>query len=118
MPYLDAFVLPVQTALEADYIKMAELGCQMWLEHGALTYVEARADDVPEGEVTSFPMAVKLEPGEMVYVSFITYRDRAHRDEVNARIFADPRSQGWSIDSPANMRRMIFGGFVPVVSSD
>lgn len=118
MLYVDAYVLPVKIALEADYRKMAETGCTMWMEYGALSYMECRADDVPDGKVTSFPMSVKLEPGEMVYVSFITFRDRAHRDEVNAKVMADPRAQGWPIDGPASMQRMIFGGFTQAVSSD
>ena len=71
MPYVDAFVLPVQIAHEVDCRKMASTGCTMWMEHGALSNVECRADDVPEGKVTSCPMAVKLEPGEIVYVSFL-----------------------------------------------
>ncbi len=118
MAYVDAFVLPVQLANEADYHKMASVGCTMWMEHGALAYVECRADDVPEGKVTSFPMSVKLQPGEVCYVSFITYRDRAHRDEVNAKVMADPRSAGWSAETPVDMGRMIFGGFSVLVSSD
>ena len=117
MAYVDAFVLPVYRDREDDYRKMAELGCKVWIEHGALTYVECRADDVPDGKVTSFPMAVKLEPNEVVYVSYITYRDRAHRDEVNAKVMADPRMQGMT-DTPFDMKRMIFGGFAPIVSSD
>lgn len=117
MPYVDAFVLPVQIENEADYIKMAEMGCQMWMEYGALSYVECRAEDVPDGEVTSFPRSVQLQPGEVVYVSYITYRDRAHRDEVNAKVMADPRTKNWTLDHPVDMKRMIFGGFVPVVSA-
>lgn len=117
MAYVDAFVLPVQIENEAGYRKMAEGGCTMWMEHGAMSYIECRADDVPEGKVTSFPMSVKLQPGEICYVSFITYRDRAHRDEVNARVMADPRAEGWSMDTPVDMKRMIFGGFSVVVSS-
>jgi uncharacterized protein YbaA (DUF1428 family) len=118
MPYIDAYALPVQAAREADYVKMAELGCKMWIGHGALSYVECRADDVPDGKVTSFPLSVNLQPGEIVYVSYITYRDRAHRDEVNARVMADPRAQDWYKDIPVDMARMIFGGFNVVVSSD
>ncbi|MBC7738120.1 MAG: DUF1428 domain-containing protein [Candidatus Saccharibacteria bacterium] len=117
MAYVDAFVLPVYRDREDDYREMAELGCKVWIEHGALTYVECRADDVPDGKVTSFPMAVKLEPNEVVYVSYITYRDRAHRDEVNAKVMADPRMQGMK-DTPFDLKRMIFGGFTPIVSSD
>lgn len=118
MPYVDAFVLPVQVAHEAEYRRMASLGCQIWMEYGALSYVECRADDVPEGKVTSFPRAVQLQPGEIVYVSYITFRDRAHRDAVNAKVMADPRLQDWSMDTPVDMKRMIFGGFVPVITSD
>lgn len=117
MYYVDAFVLPVNRAREAEYVKWAQLGAKVWLEHGALTYVETRADDVPPGQVTSFPRAVKLEEDEIVYVSWATYRDRAHRDEVMAKVMADPRVQMSMEDSPANMQRMIFGGFTAVVSA-
>lgn len=117
MSYVDAFVLPILKTRENDYRKMAELGCKVWMEHGALAYLECRADDVPEGKVTSFPLSVKLEEGEIAYVTFITYRDRAHRDEVNAKVMADPRMEGQMEDSPFNMQRMIFGGFETVVSS-
>ena len=118
MLYVDAFVVPVKTAREADYRKMAEMGCKMWMDHGALSYMECRADDVPDVKLTSYPTAVKLEPDEMVYVSFITYRDRAHRDEVNAKVMADPRANEWPMEGgPANMQRLIFGGFTQVVTS-
>ena len=116
MPYVDAFVLPVQIAHEQDYHRMAGVGCKMWMEHGALSYVECRADDVPAGKVTSYPMAVKLEPGEIVYISFITYRDRAHRDEVNAKVMADPRLAGMDpAQMPFDGKRMFFGGFKTII---
>ena len=59
MSYVDGFVLAVPNAEFEEYRKNAELGRTVWMEHGALSYVEAKADDVPDGEVTSFPMAVK-----------------------------------------------------------
>ena len=62
-------------------------------------------------------MAVKLEPGEIVYFAYATYRDRAHRDEINAKFMADPRVQAMMVDPPANMQRVIFGGFQTVVTS-
>ena len=117
MFYVDAFLMPVRKAREEDYLEWAKLGCKVWLEHGALSYVESRAEDVPEGKVTSFPMAVKLEPDEILYLSYATYRDRAHRDEVMAKVMADPRLENMMKDSPANMQRMIWGGFETVVSS-
>lgn len=117
MAYIDLFVIPVLQAREDDYRKSAELGRTVWMEHGALTYLECRADDVPDGKLTSLPMAVKLEPGEIIYMGFATYRDRAHRDAVKALVFADPRLEDMMKDSPAAMQRMIWGGFEGVVTS-
>lgn len=116
MPYVDAFVMPVLRSREADYIAWAKLGAKAWLEHGALSYVESRAEDVPEGKVTSFPLAVKLESTEVLYFAYATYRDRAHRDQVMGKVMADPRLEAMMKDSPANMQRMIWGGFETVVS--
>lgn len=113
--YVDGFVVPVPKDRVDDYRLMAEGAADMWREHGALSFVECQADDVPDGEVTSFPMAVKLEAGEVVFFSWITYRDRAHRDEVNAKVMADPRMTEMPQDPPFNMKRMIFGGFTAVV---
>lgn len=113
--YVDGFVVPVPKDRVDDYRKMAEGAADMWMDHGALSFVECRGDDVPEGEVTSFPMAVKLEEGEVVFFSWITYRDRAHRDAVNAEVMADPRMKDMPENPPFNMKRMIFGGFKAVV---
>ena len=115
MGYLDLYLIPVRIDREADYQAMAELGKTVWLEHGALTYSEHRAEDVPPGEITSLPMSVKLEADEVLYVGVVTYRDRAHRDAVNAKVMADPRFDPFMHDSPANMQRMIYGGFATVV---
>ncbi len=116
MAYVDAYVMPVLQAREGDYQAWAKLAATVWLEHGALSYVESRAEDVREGKVTSFPMAVKLEPGEVLYFAYSTYRDRAHRDSVMGKVMADPRLADMMKDSPANMQRMIWGGFETVVS--
>ncbi|HEX9856781.1 MAG TPA: DUF1428 family protein, partial [Paracoccaceae bacterium] len=55
------------------------------------------------------------EPGEVVFFSWITYRDRAHRDAVNAKVMADPRTSKPPENAPFGARRMIWGGFVPIV---
>lgn len=112
MAYVDGYVLAVPKAKLDDYWKMATLGRTVWMEHGALTYCEALADDVPYGEVTSFPRAVQATDDETVIFSFITYRDRAHRDEVNAKVMSDPRMNDFDPkNAPFDMKRMIFGGF-------
>ena len=83
----------------------------------ALSYVEARADDVTMGTLTSFPRALQLTDDEVVYIAFATYRDRAHRDEVSAKVMADPRLEVMMAESPVDGKRMIFGGFTSVVSA-
>lgn len=119
--YLDGFVVPVPKDKLEEYKAHASEALEVWMDHGAISAVEAMGDDVPEGVVTSFPMAVKLEPGEVVFFSFIIYRDRAHRDEVNAKVFADPRMQrfegeGASANWPFDGRRMIYGGFSAMIT--
>ena len=114
MAYVDVFVTPVRKPREAEYLELVKTSQKMWADHGALTYVEARAEDVPLGKLTSFPRALLLEPDEIVYLGFATYRDRAHRDEVNERIMADPRMTALATEGPADLKRMIWGGFSQV----
>lgn len=109
MAYVDGFVLPVPRGEFEEYRKNAELGRTVWMEYGALSYVEAKSDDVPDGEITSFPLAVKKEEDEIVVFSYVTYRSRAHRDEVIAKVLADPRMKPENM--PPYMKRMIYGGF-------
>lgn len=113
--YVDGYLIPVKHDRIDDYKAIAEAAGALWIEHGAHSVVEAMADDVPDGVQTSFPMAVKLEPDEVVFFSWITYRDRPHRDAVNARVMADPRLVMPTDNAPMNGQRMVWGGFVPVV---
>lgn len=115
MSYVDGFVIAVPKDRIEDYRKMAELGCQVWMEHGALSYLESVADDAPYGEMTSFPRAVMAKEDETVVFAFITYRDRAHRDEVNGKVFADPRMTFEPARMPFDMKRMIYGGFSAII---
>ena len=78
--------------------------------------VEAWGDDVPAGEVTSFPMAVKLEEDETVVFSWIVWPSRAARDAGNEKVMKDPRMQPPD-DVPFNMERIIFGGFEQIVAA-
>lgn len=116
MPYVDGFVIAVPKAKIDAYKEMATLGRDVWMEYGALSYVECIADDVPYGELTSFPRAVMASDDEVVFFSWITYESRAKRDEINAKVMADPRMNAYG---PGNMpfdgKRMIYGGFQSVV---
>ena len=100
-----------------DYKKSAQLGCQVWMEHGALSYVETFADDVAEGELTSFPRAVLLKDDEIVVFAWATYKSRAHRDEVMAKVMADPRMKPDLQDMAFDGKRMIYGGFQAFVAA-
>src|SRR5271165_6216082 len=79
-------------------------------EYGALAFVECLADDVPYGELTSFPRAVQAKEDETVAFSWIVYENREQRDAVNAKVMADPRMKDMK-DMPFDGKRMIFGGF-------
>lgn len=112
MPYVDGFVLAVPKDRLADYEKMARTAGEVWKEHGALAYVECTADDVPYGELTSFPRAVQAKEDEIVVFSWIVHESREKRDETNARAMADLRLK---MDDPSQFpfdgKRMIYGGF-------
>jgi uncharacterized protein YbaA (DUF1428 family) len=115
MAYVDGFLIPVPKARLDDYKALAVMAAGVWKEHGAIASVECIGDDVPHGELTSFPRAVQLEEDEIVVFSWIVYESRAKRDEVNAKVMADPRMQGNMEDMPFSGKRLIFGGFTPIV---
>ncbi|WP_424811963.1 DUF1428 domain-containing protein [Roseococcus sp. YIM B11640] len=111
MPYVDGFVLAVPQANLEEYRKMARLARDVWKEHGAIDYVECLADDVPYGELTSFPRAVLAKEDEVVIFSWITYESREARDAINAKVMADPRLKPSMTNMPFDGKRMIYGGF-------
>ncbi len=117
MSYVDGFVVPVPTANLPAYLKLAELAATVWMEHGALQYHEYVADDVKPGELTSFPQSVLLKPDETVVFAWIVYASREARDEINAKVMADPRFAGMDPKTmPFDGKRMFFGGFKPLIS--
>ena len=87
------------------------------MEHGALQFKECVADDVKPGKWTSFPQSVKLKAGEVVVFSWIIYKSRKHRDQVNAKVMKDPRlGQGMEgKEMPFDVKRMLYGGFKVLV---
>jgi uncharacterized protein YbaA (DUF1428 family) len=109
MPYVDGFVIPVPKDRMEDYKSHAKKAGEIWKEYGALAFVECVGDDVPMGELTSFPRAVQAKEDEVVVFSWIVYRNRAERDEIDAKVMADPRLKGDR--PPFDGKRIIFGGF-------
>lgn len=111
MPYVDGFVLAVPKQNLNAYKEMARKTGAVWKEYGALDYVETVGDDVPYGELTSFPRAVQAKDDEVVVFSWITYPSREKRDEINKKVMDDPRIKDGFKDMPFDGKRMIFGGF-------
>ena len=114
--YVDGFITPIPKKNVEKYRKVAKIAGKVWMEHGAISYVECMGDDVPMGKTTSFPQAVKLKKDEIVFFSWATYKSRAHRDRVMEKVMSDPRLKNMEEMMPFDGSRMIFGGFVPVVS--
>jgi uncharacterized protein YbaA (DUF1428 family) len=115
MAYIDGFVVPVPKANLSRYREWAQLAEKIWREYGAIDYKEWVADDVKTGEHTSFPQAVQLKDDEVVVFSWATYESRKARDEIMEKVMKDPRMQTDPKEWPFDGKRMIFGGFAPLV---
>jgi uncharacterized protein YbaA (DUF1428 family) len=111
MPYVDGFVLAVPKQNIEAYKALARKAGEVWKEYGAIAYVECIGDDVPYGELTSFPRAVQAKDDEIVVFSWIVYESRQQRDAINAKVMADPRLKGDMANMPFDGKRMIYGGF-------
>ena len=113
--YIDGFVAAVPAAQQAAYIEHARLAAEVFREYGALELTECWGDDVPDGEVTSFPMAVQKQPDEVVVLSWIRWPSKAVRDAAMPTLMEDPRLDPQQNPMPFDGMRMIYGGFEPVV---
>ena len=119
MAYIDGFVIACPKAKQDEFVKHASTADAMFLEMGALRVVECWADDVPTGSVTDFRMAVKATDEEDVVFSWIEWPDKATRDAAFAKMMdpanSDPRVDPAKNPMPFDGKRMIFGGFTPLV---
>jgi uncharacterized protein YbaA (DUF1428 family) len=119
MTYIDGFVIAVPKANKQAFIDHANTADSMFIEMGALRVLECWADDVPDGTLTDFRMAVKATEDEDVIFSWIEWPDKETRDKGYA-IMMDPNNKDPRMDQeknpmPFDGKRMIYGGFRPVV---
>jgi uncharacterized protein YbaA (DUF1428 family) len=112
--YIDGFLVPVPKGNKEAYRAMAEKHWPMFKEFGATRMVECWGDDVPKGKLTDFYGAVKAEDGEVVVFSWIAWPDKATRDAGMKKMMEDERMKNMK-DMPFDGKRMIFGGFQPIV---
>lgn len=118
MSYVDGYILPLPEDNIEEYRAMAQCAGQIWIEYGALSYREYLGDDLSsEWSNDSFPKAVGATATEKVIFAFIEFNSREHRDEVNAKVYADPRLEecGDMEDPPFDFKRMAYGGFKALV---
>jgi uncharacterized protein YbaA (DUF1428 family) len=117
--YVDGFVLVVPKKNLKAYAAMAKIGSKVWREHGALEYRECVGDDMTPKCGLPFPKLAKVKAGETVVFSWITYKSKAHRDKVNAKVMKDPRlaASMEGKEMPFDMKRMAYGGFKILVEA-
>jgi len=115
--YTDGFIIPILTDKIEEYRKCAELASKVWMEHGALDFRENIMEDPTAKDLVSFPQLAGAKENETVVFSWITFKSREHRDEVNAKVIADPRLSEMcgSGGMPFDCSRMAYGGFKTLV---
>ncbi|MFC7368385.1 MULTISPECIES: DUF1428 domain-containing protein [Vreelandella] len=114
--YVDGFVAAVPTANKSQFIEHARAAAEVFKEYGALRVVECWEDDVPEGEVTSFSMAVKRKDDESIIFSWLEWPSKAVRDDAMPKVMEDPRLQMDVNPMPFDGKRLIFGGFESIIN--
>jgi uncharacterized protein YbaA (DUF1428 family) len=115
MTYVDGFVAAVPTANKETYLEHCRITAEVFKENGAIRVVECWGDDVPDGKLTSFPMAVKKKDDETVVFSWIVWPSRAVRDKSMKVAMADPRFAPDKNPMPFDGKRLIYGGFEMIV---
>jgi uncharacterized protein YbaA (DUF1428 family) len=117
--YIDGFVLVVPKGKEAEYQKMAEMGRDSWMKHGALQYFESRGEDLKQQEMgdeksRAFAEMANANADENVWFSFIVFNSKEHRDEVNAKVMqemSEKAAEQPDFSMPVDMTKMAYGGF-------
>ena len=116
MNYIDGYLLAVPSDQKEAYRAFAEKSWPLFKEWGAIRHVECWSDDVPHGKVTDFFRAVQAKDDESVVFSWIEYPSREVRDAASKKMREDPRMKKWSEGMKfVDGKRMIFGGFVPLM---
>lgn len=117
--YVDGYVLPVPKKNLGAYRKMAQMAAKIWKKYGALDYKECVGEDLnPKWAGIKFPKTVRAKRDETVVFSFIVFKSRTHRDQVNAKVMKDPFMNDPMFKDkpmPFDVKRMVYGGFKVLV---
>ncbi|MEZ4458176.1 MAG: DUF1428 domain-containing protein [bacterium] len=113
MSYVDGFVAAVPKANREKYLEHASAVAAIFKDHGALQVVENWSDDVPQGKVTSFWLAVQAKDDENVVLSWVLWQSKEARDAGWAKVMEDPRMA--TQEMPLDGKRLIYGGFQTIL---
>lgn len=113
--YVDGFVIPIKKKNVQKYKKFAKLGHKLWMEYGALDYIECVGEDLKLPWGWTFPKMCKLKPDETVIFAYIVFKSKSHRDSVNKKVHKDPRMNLAGTEMPFTMKRFCAGGFKVIV---
>jgi uncharacterized protein YbaA (DUF1428 family) len=117
MGYADGYLVAVPEANKEAYRAMAARVAPVFQDYGATRVIEAWGDDVPDGKVTDYRRATKAEAGENVVFSWVEWPSKAVRDEAWKKIMADERMKHDPADQTFDGKRMIYGGFAPILDA-
>ncbi|MCC7460784.1 MAG: DUF1428 domain-containing protein [Proteobacteria bacterium] len=116
--YVDGFVIPIKKKNIAKYKKMATVGRNAWMKHGALDYYETVGDDLKNQHGTTFTKMCKLKSDETVVFAYIVFKSKAHRNRVNKKVHAEFAKMSWeNFEMPFDMKRTAYAGFTSIVNS-
>lgn len=123
--YVDGYVFTVPKNKTAAYKKMATMGAKAWMKFGALAFYECMGDDLkPRAEMgfkgVTFPKMAKPKAGENVWFSFIIFKNKAHRNQVNKKVmkyFGDMFEDMKDFEMPNDPKKMAYGGFKAIVKA-
>lgn len=118
MSYIDGFIAPVPTANKEKYIAHAKICAEVFKEYGALEITECWGDDIPQGDVTSFPISVKCKADESIVFSWVVWPSKEVRDAGWGKIMEDPRMAPETNPMPFDGQRLIYGGFTPLLRTN
>ena len=115
MSYIDGFIIAVRKGNKQEFIEHAKRGDSVFIENGANRVLECWGDDVKDGKLTDFRRAVQAREDEAVVFSWIEWPNKATRDAAMMKVMNDPRLNSRRNPMPFDGKRMIFGGFAPVL---
>lgn len=117
MKYVEGFVVAVPANKKDAYRQHAAAAAPLFKEFGASRVVECWGDDVPDGKITDFRGAVKAQDGEVVVFSWVEYPSKEIRNAAYEKMMTDPRMKDMGANMPFDGKRMIFGGFEPILDA-